>query len=125
MAAKNRYTAAQVIAALKHTKGLMYLTAKRLGCSYNTVLNYCERYPSVQETRDALRGEMIDLAEQKLWHSINKGEAWGITLCLKTLGKNRGYVERQEVTGEDGTAMVILVEYAGEPSSEDAVHGKD
>jgi len=30
-----------------------------------------------------------------------------VTLTLKSLGKNRGYVERQEVTGADGGAIVV------------------
>ena len=48
---------------------------------------------------------MIDTAELKLWQSIQNGEAWGITLCLKTLGKDRGYVERQELSGQDGAPL--------------------
>ena len=54
---------------------------------------------------------MVDLAEQKLWESIQHGEPWGITLCLKTLGKDRGYVERQEVSGQAGTPLTLKVVY--------------
>lgn len=111
MASKPRYTPAQVIAALQATKGLMFLAAKKLRCQYQTVKNYCDRYPEVQAVLEEERGAMVDLAEQKLLTSIRKGEAWGISLCLKTLGKHRGYVERQEVTGEDGKAFVIRVIY--------------
>ena len=113
--AKQRYTAAQVAQALTTTKGLIFLAAKRLRCSPDTITNYCNRYPSVQAVRDAMRGQLVDLAEQKLWESIQKGEAWGITLCLKTIGKDRGYVERQELTGTDGTAMVLRVVYENAP----------
>ena len=105
MARTPRFTAAQVIAALVTCKGLAYLTAKRLKCDPETINNYCKRYPSVQAAKEAQRGELVDLAEQKLWQSIQKGEAWGITLCLKTLGKNRGYVERQELSGQDGAPL--------------------
>ena len=48
---------------------------------------------------------MVDTAELKLWQCIQNGEAWGITLCLKTIGKDRGYVERQEHTGQDGAPL--------------------
>src|SRR5215831_11189854 len=99
--AKQRYTAAQVAQALTTTKGLIFLAAKRLRCSPDTITNYCNRYPSVQAVRDAMRGQIVDLAEQKLWESIQKGEAWGITLCLKTIGKDRGYVEQQKVALTD------------------------
>lgn len=108
---KERFTAAQVAHALTVTHGLVYLCAKRLKCQPQTIYNYCERYPSVQAARDAQRGQMVDLAEQKLWESIQNGEAWGITLCLKTLGKERGYVERQELSGQDGTPLTLKVVY--------------
>ena len=111
MAKPFRYTAAQVITALEETKGMVYLAAKRLGCDPETIQNYCKRHPSVQAAKEAQRGEMIDTAELKLWQSIQKGEAWGIAFCLKTLGKDRGFVERQEVTGKDGAEQVIRVVY--------------
>jgi hypothetical protein len=105
MPGKQRFTAAQVIVALQATKGMVYLAAKRLKCDPDTVLNYCKRYPSVEAAKQTQRGELVDLAEQKLRESIQNGEAWGITLCLKTIGKDRGYVERQEVTGNDGAPL--------------------
>jgi hypothetical protein len=115
---KHRYTAAQVEQALIETKGMMFIAAQRLGCDPETIRNYCRRYPSVQAAKDAQRGAMIDLAELKLWQAIQEGEAWGITLCLKTLGKDRGYVERQELTGQDGQGMVLRVVYENAPALE-------
>jgi hypothetical protein len=105
MPGKQRFTAAQMIAALKATHGMVYLAAKRLKCDPDTVLNYCKRYPSVEAVKQAQRGELVDLAEEKLRASIQNGEAWGIAFCLKTLGKERGYVERQEVSGTDGAPL--------------------
>jgi hypothetical protein len=105
MANKHRYSAQQVAEALTETKGMMFIAAQRLGCSQETVRKYCLKYPVVQAAKDAQRGMMIDTAELKLWQSIQNGEAWGITLCLKTIGKDRGYVERQEVTGNDGAPL--------------------
>src|SRR5262245_22914892 len=101
--AKQRFTAAQVAQVLTQTKGLIFLAAKRLRCDPSTIVNYCHRYPSVQAVRDAMRGQLVDMAEQKLRQSIEKGESWGITLCLKTLGKDRGYVEQQKVAFTDPT----------------------
>ena len=109
MADKPHYTAEQMIAALNETKGMVFLAAKRLGCSYQTVVNYCDRHPTVQAARDAHRGEMLDTAELKLWDSIQNGEAWGISMALKTIGKDRGYVERTEQTGKDGAPLNEVV----------------
>lgn len=109
MAGKPRFTAAQIQAAIIQHRGLLFMTAKSLGCSYSTLRNYLARYPSVRDALDSARGELIDTAELKLYESILKGEAWGITLCLKTLGRDRGYVERTEVkdVGEVGLAGLL------------------
>ena|SRR5215510_1033187 len=109
---KPHYTAAQMIAALTETRGMVFLAAKRLGCSHDTVERYCQRYPSVQAAKEAQRGELVDVAELKLWQSVQNGEAWGISLVLKTLGKERGYVERVEQTGKDGGPLEIRIEGA-------------
>jgi hypothetical protein len=98
---KPRFTAKQVADALIETKGMVFIAAQRLGCHPETVRLYCKRYPSVQAARDTQRGIMVDTAELKLWQSIQNGEAWGITLCLKTLGKDRGYVEQQKLALTD------------------------
>lgn len=110
-----RFTPEQMVTALTACKGLVYLTAKRLRCDPETVVRYCKRYPAVQAAKEALRGQLVDLAEQKLWESIQKGEAWGISLCLKTLGRDRGYVERQEFTGADGQEITLKVVYDTAP----------
>lgn len=121
MADKPHYTAAQVIAALRETKGMVFLAAKRLGCTPETVQNYCKRYPSVQAAKVAERGEMVDTAELKLWQSIQNGEAWGIAFCLKTIGKDRGYVERTEQTGKDGAPLNEVIKVVMS-KQEDASH---
>jgi hypothetical protein len=42
------------------------------------------------------RIKFMDLIEDRFYESVKKGEQWAIALGLKTLCKNRGYVERQE-----------------------------
>jgi hypothetical protein len=118
MAGKPRYTPAQVIAALKKSKGMVFIAAKRLRCDPETIYNYCRRYPAVDRVKQAQRGEMVDLAETRLLQAIQKGEPWGIALCLKTIGKDRGYVERQEVGGEGGQPLVLKVVYENAPALE-------
>jgi hypothetical protein len=98
---KHRYSAAEVAQALIETKGMVYIAAQRLNCTVETIRLYCKRYPSVQAARDSQRGIMVDTAELKLWQSIQNGEAWGIAFCLKTLGKDRGYVEQQKLALTD------------------------
>ena len=98
MANKPRYTAGQVAAALLECRGMMYLAAKRLGCDPETIRNYCKRYQTVEQAKQDARGELLDMAELKLWAAVQRGEAWAIAFALKTLGRNRGFVEKLDLT---------------------------
>lgn len=102
--ATQRYTVKQVIAALVETKGLVYLAAKKLGCEPKTIQNYANRYAAVKEALVSARGEMVDVAEAKLYQATMNGEQWAVLFSLRTQGKDRGYVERvqQEVAAKDG-----------------------
>jgi hypothetical protein len=93
MAKTNRYTASQVIAALRQTKGMVYLAAKVLGCDPDTIMRYCRRYPTVEQAKQDARGEFLDTAELKLWQAVQAGEHWAITFALRTVGRDRGYGE--------------------------------
>lgn len=87
----------EIVEALKECKGLIYLASMRLGCTHadldfrvkgnNLLANICK----------AERGVVVDKAEAKLVEAMEAGAKWAIELILKTLGKDRGYVERQEV----------------------------
>ena len=107
--AKQRYTPQQIADALHETRGMVFLAAKKLGCSDETIYNYAKRYKAVGDALRQQRGQFVDMAELKLWNAVNEGEAWAVQFALRTLGKGRGYVERQEVTGKDGEAFSITV----------------
>ena len=48
------------------------------------------------------------MAELKLDAAVQAGEPWAIAFLLKTVGRKRGYVQRQEITGADGQPVVDL-----------------
>ena len=104
MAPRQKFTQAQVIDALRETKGMVYLAAKRLGCEAQTIYNYRDRYPAVRAEMEQQDGEVDDAAEMKLYQAIIAGEPWAVQFRLRTKGKGRGYVERvqQEVSGPNG-----------------------
>ena len=109
--AKQKYKVSDMVQAIRESKGMVYVAARKLGCAANTVYNYAERHPTVQEAIDQERGLLVDTAELALWKALQNGEGWAVSLTLKTLGKERGYVERTqtEVSGKDGGALVISV----------------
>jgi hypothetical protein len=95
---RQRYKPAQIIAAIEHTRGMVYLAAERLGCEADTVYNYAKRYASVREAIARHRGRTTDIAELKLYQAITAGDAWAVQFYLKTQGRDRGYVEKIDVT---------------------------
>ena len=102
-----RVTNTRMLEAVKKNGGAVYLAARELGCAPNTIYNRMEKTPALKQAVEDARGEVVDYAEQKLRLAILNGEPWAIAMALKTIGKHRGYVERQEVTGADGGAVLV------------------
>ncbi len=107
----NKYTPEIIGDALKAANGYVYLAARSLGCNHKTIYRHIEKTKWLQELLGDLRGLELDITEQKLRQAILEGEPWAISLKLKTQGKERGYVERSEVTGKDGGEVTIKVVY--------------
>lgn len=105
--AAQQFTAEQVITALKETKGLIFLAAKRLGCHAHTVMNYIARYPTVKQALQECRGEMVDISESSLFRAILNGEAWAVQFHLKTQGKDRGYFDKSQIELEQVRQRVV------------------
>jgi hypothetical protein len=96
MANTYRYTADEICKALINCNGMVYLASKELGCSPATLYRYRDRYASVRECLKNTRGEFVDIAEMALYNQVLAQQSWAVTLVLKTLGKDRGYVEKTE-----------------------------
>lgn len=110
-----KFTAQQMIDAIRGSRGIKSVAARRLGCVRQTVDRYIRDYPTVREVYEEERESLVDLAEAKLLESVNNSEWPAIKFVLVTLGKDRGYVERQEVTGPDGGAVTVRVVYDDVP----------
>ena len=114
-----KYTTAQIIEALREKHGNMAAAARFLNCSRNTISRYIDQYPTVKVVADEERETLIDFAENQLFKQVQDGNITAIIFTLKTIGKYRGYVERQEVTGADSSPIELIVKYADKkPSGE-------
>ena len=113
MADKQHFTAAQVAAAVRQARGIKAAAARTLGCEWGTVDNYCKRYPSVQAAIDQQREILVDIAESHFVRWVDAGQERAVYWALSTLGKDRGYVTRQEQTGKDGEAIAHTLEHHG------------
>jgi hypothetical protein len=106
MAGKEKFKVSEVVAAVKEANGFLSLAASKLGCDYTTIHNYSQRHEQVKDAIDSCKEHMLDFTEGKLYEAIRKGELAAIFFYLKTQGKKRGYIERQEVTGNNGEALI-------------------
>jgi len=97
-----RISVADIEPLIEKNKGNVAAIARSLGVSWGTVNNRIAGSAVLQQAVAAARESMIDNAESALYKQILDGNITAIIFFLKTRGKKRGYVERQEVTGADG-----------------------
>ena len=106
-----KYTQEQMIEALEQSKGLIAPAARALGCSRDTIRSYLEEYPAVARAKLDQQEAVKDMAENALYAAILRGEAWAICFYLKCRAKDRGYVERAELTGANAAPVKIKLVY--------------
>jgi hypothetical protein len=103
-----RYKADQIAQAITDANGILSLAARNLGCSRTTLYKYVKKYATVQEALEEARETNIDFVESSLMKQIKKGNVTAMIFFLKTQGKHRGWVERQEVAGVKDAPLVIV-----------------
>lgn len=111
MANTPKYTVEQVEEALRLSAGLLYGAAEKLRCAPSTVTNYVKRHKRLQRAIEEAKESTLDMAEAQLINLMQEGDRTAIIFYLKTQGKERGYIERQELTGAaDGDPIHYVVE---------------
>jgi len=109
---KQRFRLDHVEDALRRTAGLVTPASRLLeqaygSCTPATVRNYIRRYPRLQQTISEAVELNLDLAEGKLIQAIGDSNMTAIIFYLKTKGRNRGYIQRAELTSKDGEPLAL------------------
>jgi hypothetical protein len=86
-----------IAALITKRRGNISAVARNLKVARKTVYHKIKNSAYLQDVLEDSRETMLDNAEDKLGLSVKKGEAWAICFVLKTQGKSRGYVEKQEI----------------------------
>lgn len=105
--------------ALTDSHGLVAIAARRLGITSTALHKRIHDYHELQETLKEAREMFVDTCEASLHRAVVNGEGWAVCFGLKCLGKQRGYVERHEITGSDGTPITVTVQWGDKPDAED------
>lgn len=93
----NGYKAEQIIEAIEQAHGNLAAAARILGCTRQTIYNHMEKQSTVRAAYEEQRETLIDFTEDQLFKQVKAGNITAIIFTLKTIGKHRGYVERQEL----------------------------
>lgn len=91
-----KFTEMQAVEALLACYGNVSAAARALGVKHSTLFYRLKKSVRLQEARMEAEEQALDIAEDSLIKAVKAGEAWAVCFLLKTKGKRRGYVERQE-----------------------------
>jgi hypothetical protein len=86
-----------IIEALKINHGLVSIAADALGVDINTIYARMKEVPEVKQVCIEAREITIDKAESKLMELVEEKSYNAIQFLLRSLAKNRGYGESQEI----------------------------
>lgn len=86
-----------MVEALEKSLGIVTTACKTVGISRQTHYDWYNNDENYKAAVDSLQDMVLDFAESKLHQSIANGSDTATIFFLKTKGKKRGYVERQEV----------------------------
>lgn len=103
----NKVSVAEYHEAITQSHGILAAAARRLKVSRTAVYKATKRHPTLKTVLDDARAEVLDLAESRLFEAVNAGNLTAVIYLLSTLGKDRGYVTRQEIQPPAVTARQL------------------
>lgn len=106
-----KYSKEDIISAIREAKGVLTVAASILDCDRSTIYKRMQNDEDIKEAHEQASEVMLDQAENALYDLIDSDkhkDHWkAVRYLLSTKGKKRGYVERQEITGEDGNEIKV------------------
>ena len=93
--------------------GFSYAAAKQVGVPYSTCHYWMNSDPNFKDITEEVKGTMLDMAEKELFQRATKFKDRDACLLfyMKTKGRERGYIERQETTSVGSDPLKLVVEY--------------
>jgi hypothetical protein len=89
-----------MLEALEKSLGVVTSACKAVGIGRTTHYLWMDNDPEYRRAVNDLENVAIDFAESQLHQQIKGGNPTATIFYLKTKGKKRGYVERQEIAHE-------------------------
>ncbi len=86
-----------LIDALTKSLGIVTTACKQVGVGRTTYYQWLREDPEFKKAVADVKEVALDFAESQLHKQIQEGNTTATIFFLKTQGKGRGYVERQEI----------------------------
>jgi len=99
-----------IIEALEKSLGVVTTACKLVGIGRTTFYQWLKEDEEFSDKVIDIENIALDFVESKLFENVKDGNTAEIIFYLKTKGKKRGYIERQEITGADGMPNNFKVE---------------
>ena len=93
-------TQINLLGAMEASMGVVSTACEALGISRTNHYKWMKDSPAYKENYESITNKALDFAESKLYEMIGKGNTACVIFYLKTKGKERGYIERQELKVE-------------------------
>lgn len=90
-----------MLKALEKSLGIVTQACKIANVSRSNYYNWLNDDPVFAQEVKSLENIVLDFAESQLHKQINEGNTSATIFFLKTKGKGRGYIERQQVEVSD------------------------
>ena len=105
---KSEHNKKALLEALEKSLGVVTTACKQAGIGRTTFYEYLKDL-NFKKDVDSIQDIALDFAESQLHQQIQAGNTAATIFYLKTKGKKRGYVERQEITGVEGLPNSVTV----------------
>jgi len=98
----------KMLEALEKSLGIVTTACKLVGIARETHYRWMREDSEYKEAVDSISDVVLDFAESKLHNLIDGGDTAATIFYMKTKGKKRGYIERQELTGPDNQPVITI-----------------
>ena len=107
-----------MLEALEKSLGVVTTACKSVGIGRTTHYMWLDEDPEYRRAVDSISDIAVDFAESSLHKQIKDGNPTSTIFFLKTKGKKRGYVERQEIDLGTDNHFRVEINLGNEESSE-------
>lgn len=88
----------EILDAIRASKGMLYIAAKKLGCDPKVVKDRIKYVAELKEAAHNEKESTKDFVELKLIEALQKGEPWALKFFAERQMRDRGYGDKTDIT---------------------------